>query len=494
MAQAILRAIVPKPEPEKQNAAAPPAETKVLRVGVIEDGRITEEQIITRRTAVSVGPSERNTFVIPSTLLPSRFELFERVAGGYRLCFTEEMRGRVAHNGSAEDLLALRRSGKAKRRGRLWTLDLHEGCRGKIVIGEHTLLFQFVTPPPVQPRPQLPASVRGGHLRSIDWVFTAIVSVSFLAQVGFVVFLVNNDWPHRGGFELMPDHLRDYVFASAPTVEELREMQQELDGTVPADAEATSESDPEPSKAQPLDRPDRSPAARSGPSGASAAEDQARREVERRARIRDALDDAVRASILGAFSPDEDGVVADVMRGGGVDGDLDRIIADARAVRIADSRGDSVIRGPRSGDGSSSVASIEGLRSRIKTGVAESDAIGEEREISGKVGRGTPREGPRSIGKLSPEAVRRAVGRNLGGIKRCYERALPRNPTLAGRITVNFTIGGGGRVVSASSGGDTMGEPRVTECVVRSIRSIRFPAPEGGNVDFSYPFIFAPMN
>jgi hypothetical protein len=416
------------------------------------------------------------------------------VGGGYRLCFTEEMRGRVAHNGSAEDLLALRRSGKAKQRGRIWVMDLDEGCRGKIVIGEHTLLFQFVTPPPVQPKPQLPASVRGRHLRSIDWVFTAIVAFSFVAQVGFVVFLQNHDWPLRNGFELMPDHLRDYVFATTPTIEEIREMQQRFDGTAPADAEPTGEADPEPSKAQPATPPDRRLAAQTGAGAGVSAEEQARRDVERRARIRDALDDAVRASILGAFSSDGDGVVADVMRGGGVDGDLDAIIADARAVRIADSRGDSVIRGPRSGDGTKQVADIESLRQRIKTGVARSDEMGEEREIEGKVGRGPIRERPGSTGKIRPEEVRRIVGRNLGGIKRCYERALPRNPTLAGRITVNFTIGGGGRVVAASASQDTMGAPGVTECVVRSIRSIRFPAPEGGNVQFAYPFIFAPRH
>ena len=35
-----------------------------LRIGVVQGGRVTEERIVKQRGHVTVGPSERNTFVI----------------------------------------------------------------------------------------------------------------------------------------------------------------------------------------------------------------------------------------------------------------------------------------------------------------------------------------------------------------------------------------------------------------------------------------------
>jgi TonB family protein len=79
----------------------------------------------------------------------------------------------------------------------------------------------------------------------------------------------------------------------------------------------------------------------------------------------------------------------------------------------------------------------------------------------------------------------------MGGIRSCYERALRNNPTLSGRLEVRFTIGTSGRVTSASSSG-LSAAPEVGSCVVSRVRGLVFPTPEGGSVDFSFPFNFSP--
>jgi hypothetical protein len=56
-------------------------------------------------------------------------------------------------------------------------LPLDERARGKITLADMTILFQFVTPPPPQPRPQLPASVRGSALSGVDWFFTTVAAI-----------------------------------------------------------------------------------------------------------------------------------------------------------------------------------------------------------------------------------------------------------------------------------------------------------------------------
>src|SRR5262249_2879869 len=58
---------------------------------------------------------------------------------------------------------------------------------------ETTFLFQFVAPPPVQPKPQLPVSVRSGLASDIDWTTTIIAAFSFLFHFG-AVGSIYSDW------------------------------------------------------------------------------------------------------------------------------------------------------------------------------------------------------------------------------------------------------------------------------------------------------------
>ena len=58
-------------------------------------------------------------------------------------------------------LTQLKQTGKIQKRGQSFEMPLDDRSRGKITLADMTILFQFVTPPIPQPRPQLPASVRG---------------------------------------------------------------------------------------------------------------------------------------------------------------------------------------------------------------------------------------------------------------------------------------------------------------------------------------------
>ena len=60
-------------------------------------------------------------------------------------------------------------------------------------MGETTFLFQFVAPPPVQPRPQLPLAVKGGLANQIDWNLTIIAAFSFMLHFGLIGAMYS-DW------------------------------------------------------------------------------------------------------------------------------------------------------------------------------------------------------------------------------------------------------------------------------------------------------------
>src|SRR5215813_7049270 len=131
---------------------------KILRVGVIRDGKIIEERHIRQPSAVTIGQDGTNTFVIPASELPASFPVFEHRNGVYSLVFTDRMNGRVASQSRNfdSDFAGLKGKGLVQKRGSVWALPLDESAKGKVSLGEVTLLFQFVSPPPEPARIELP--------------------------------------------------------------------------------------------------------------------------------------------------------------------------------------------------------------------------------------------------------------------------------------------------------------------------------------------------
>jgi hypothetical protein len=81
---------------------------------------------------------------------------------------------------------------------------------------------------------------------------------------------------------------------------------------------------------------------------------------------------------------------------------------------------------------------------------------------------------------------------HIGPIRACYELALRRNPTLAGRVVVQFTVGRDGRVVGAPRATGLERAPDVGRCVAARIAAITFAPRDGEPTEFSYPFVFSP--
>ena len=99
------------------------------------------------------------------------------------------------------------------------------------------------------------------------------------------------------------------------------------------------------------------------------------------------------------------------------------------------------------------------------------------------------------MGDFDASLVVAMIKRRIRAITMCYEMQLKRNPSLAGKVTTEFTIQPRGNVTDVKITANTTGDDAVGQCVANTIRAIRFnPGPEGGSVVFSYPFVFAPQN
>ena len=77
-------------------------------------------------------------------------------------------------------------------------------------------------------------------------------------------------------------------------------------------------------------------------------------------------------------------------------------------------------------------------------------------------------------------------------VRACYETQLLSAPTLQGKLTAQWTIGGDGSVQGEKAVNDTLNSNAVGDCVMRAIHRIRFQAPEAGTCVIQWPFVFSP--
>ncbi len=459
-----------------------PTGPKVLRIGLIQGGKIVEERIIRTRETVTIGSSEKNQFIVQAQGLGSRFELFQLVGADYILNFTDEMQGRVGLAAGVQKFDELRKSGGARKAQGYYQVKLTDNSRGRVEIGDTTLLFQFVAPPPVQPRPQLPAAVVGGFVAGIDWLFTSFIMFSFMTHFGFIIYLENADWPVQPTIATIPDRVAELIFnePEPPPPETTEEVTEEPT----EEAEEVAEAEPSPAPQQ-HSQSQSSEATSSNSS--SQADSDARLAVEQ-------AQAQVEQMLMGALG--SEGALADVLRDGAATGNSQDLMAQAEGVGVATSAEGGTLR--ERGGGGTLGGRGGGLGALQARGNAASQQQEGERVVE-RVIRGRINveglEDESGAGVFDSNLVVRQLRLRQSAIQRCYERELRNNPTLAGRVVARFSIQPTGSVRGATATENTTGSPQVATCVINVVRGLRFtPGPEGGAVTYSFAFVFAPQN
>ncbi len=467
-----------------QAVQARPSGPKVLRIGVIQGDKMVEERIVRSRETVSVGTSEKNHFVLSHPTLPPTFELFQLVNGEYILNFTADMRGRVGLAGGVQALDQLRSSGAARNAGNYWQVKLSDNSRGRVAIGDTTLLFQFIDAPPVQPRPQLPAAVVGGFVAGIDWLFTAFVMFSFMTHFGFIIFLENADWPVPPTLATIPPDMADLIFVEPeepPPAEE---------------SDATSDEPSEEPTEETAEAEDTHEASDDSASDDSAptSEVQAQRDQDARMAA-EAATAQVDQLLLGALGG-ESGALRDVLAGGAVTGSAADVLAQAEGVGVASSSTGGTLRDRSGGGRVGGGGDLGGLRrAEGDTGARSEGGAITEAAPRGRFRTDTSDVDEEGSGEFDQQQVVRMINTRRSAIQACYERELRATPTLSGRVAVQMTIQESGSVSGVHVTDNTTGNDNVGSCVARVIGGFRFnPGPEGGSVTYTFPFVFEPQN
>jgi hypothetical protein len=453
---------------------------KVLRIGLVQGGRVIEERVIKQRTHVLVGPSEKATFVLPTKSLPPTFKLFELVGNDYCLNFLDGMSGRVALKTGISELSAMKAQAKRVQQGQVqaYQVPLNEDARGKVVIGETTFLFQFVAPPPVQARPQLPVSVRSGV--EIDWTTTIIAAFSFLFHFG-LVGSIYSDWM---------DPVVDDGINIAQLIEAVKQLPpppvEQQKETVDVQATATSavaeKEAPKPSAAQ---------AGGGAPAkGGGAGSGGGRISDSRASQISNELAQ-LDVAMIGALN--SGGQSTDRVLGSS---DVPLGLLDQAAASGAGA-GKGSIGGLNMGGGSGGAfrpgESGGGLATIGNTGKGEGTAAGagSAKAVKGPVGNASVGGAAVSGGSVANASA--VVAGMAAGFRRCYNKGLAEDPTMKGSIRITAKIGPNGEVLSASPSGGGGLSGTVVSCVAARVASAQFAPPEGGGATIVIPVSFFPQ-
>jgi hypothetical protein len=434
---------------------------KVLRIGLVHAGRVIEERIIKQRTTVTVGPSEKSMFVIPAANLPGPFKLFELVGTDYYLNFLDGMTGRVALATGITDIGALR--GQAKKVGNAYQVKLTEEARGKVVVGETTFLFQFVAPPPPQPRPQLPLAVKGGLASQIDWNLTIIAAFSFLLHFG-VIGAMYSDWMDPVvNDDLTAGGLIDMMKAIPPVVVE----------TPPDQTSTTSD---KPTTAAVADKP--SGGAAKAPAGGGKVND-------KQAAALSAQAEAIQMQMLAAFGGGS-AVQGALNRGDIPPVDLSGAAASGAGVSASTGTGLNLGNGGggviRPGGGGGGLGGIG------RTSGGGGGGAGTEVAVKGPTG---DAQLGATISTVAVANADRVIAGLRPRFRQCYNQGLNSDPGMAGKVVIAIKVSPNGEVQSADQQSNSGLSPQVIACIQRTIRNAQFdaPGPNGSTIQLPVTFV-----
>ncbi len=396
-------------------------------------------------TPITVGQSLRCTLSIPADGVPHEHVLFARDRGRTLLRATPGMTGRLAHGDAITNELPA-------------TTTLERGMRGKLQIGEATILFQEIATPPVVPRPVLPASIRGTLLGRVDRRLAAIIGGSL------VVHIVIGAWAWATETETRP------LVSFAETMQYRHET---IEVTLPDLAEPTTTTDPGPGAATP------------------AAPVETPKPIVERPRTSQrpdpgmSVDEATRlASILTGSDPARNG--AGEMHSRQPGSDLGDQIADVGTRKITiggDRKGFREQPGPR-------------LGTDVGPGVDDPtnvvvQPIKKDTNDGGRITlRPLPTQGPKTT--LSVDSVVDRINTvYMPQLQRCYRKGLVGDASLAGKIKLAFTVNERGGLDDIDAVGVSS---EVDGCVSAAMEGWKFGIPkdtDGAPTDQGFRLVLA---
>ncbi|MCY1033704.1 TonB family protein [Corallococcus sp. BB11-1] len=450
--------------------AQPTPEAKVLQVAMLWGDQMLEVQHFKDGAPVTIGEGKKNAFHVFVPQVGARHVL--AVSKGDKLELKAPVGSGVfvTNKGDVRTKDALRAAGQlnaaSAEQEQVFNLGLHD--RAEVSLGTVAFVMRYVKPSP---------AILATSLSDRDFSFFKIAAICILASAAFVAAMVLT--PHS------ETRSADDVFASQQSVAKFLiapEKKVEAKKLQLSGVEEGAKAKDEEGKFG-KEEAKQAEAAPSKP-GTNVV-DKSKKEKDRQV--------VGKVGLLGALKGMKGGA-SDVFGPGGIGTGINNSLGGLKGgAAMGDAQGVGGLGSRGTGNGGGGTAlGIGGLGTQgTGRGVGGSGGI----DLGGR-GKSVTKVIPGKttvVGGLDKDVIAKVIRRHQNEIKYCYESELNKNPSLAGKVAVAFTIDPAGAVADANVSETTLGSNAAENCMISRIRRWKFPEPKGGGVvSVTYPWLFSP--
>ncbi|WP_164021159.1 TonB family protein [Pyxidicoccus trucidator] len=451
--------------------AMPAPEAKVLQVAMLWGDQLLEVQHFKDGVPVTIGEGKKNFFNVFSPSVGQRHVLAVSHADKLEVRAPAGAGLIVTNRGDVRSKDALRSAGAltgavSQDKEQVLTLGLHD--RVEVSLGTVSFVARYVRPSP---------AIAANSLAEADFTFFKITSICLLAGLAVILAMVltpRAEQPESA--DIFSDQQRVAKFLITPE-KKLEQKKLQLTGV----EEGAKAKDEEGKFGK--EEAKQAEAAPSKPG--TPVVDRNKKEKDRQV--------VGKVGLLGAFKGLKGGA-SDVFGPGGFGTGLNNALGGLKGgAAMGDAQGVGGLgsRGTGTGGGGTALG-IGGLGTqgtgRGAGGSGGIDLGGRGKSITKVIpGKTTV------VGGLDKDVIAKVIRRHQGEIKYCYESELNKDPSLAGKVAVAFTIDPTGAVSDANVSETTLNNSKAEQCMLSRIRRWKFPEPKGGGVvSVTYPWLFSP--
>lgn len=441
--------------------AAPPSRTKVLRIAVVQDGLVCDEVHQTRPASLSFGSDYRSDVMLFGASAPLKHTMFEFRQGRYFLDLPASAKGKLSLGSKAITVGKLREQLGGGDRLRV---VLDPRAKGKLVIGETTVLFQFAEPKPIAAKVPFPTEYAMRIRDAFSPLDRYTMATSAAVLGSFFVYEANQERKDEMDLDSIDDR-----FHTAMNLQPEKE-----DKPAPEEEKDELAEEDEKEKEKEIEKPKDKP---------KILKEKPEKFSEKA--MAEARSVGV-ARVLGTYGGPGEGTVFDVINS--TENNLGELFDQGMTTTVLADGGDisPFVPGGTGISASGSAVQTAGFETGSGPALDRKDEK-LERKIAG-VTKATKTD---VFGDVDKTSIKAAIKHRTSALQHCYNKALRTQPDLAGKMTYTIAISVMGSVTKVDIEEDSVGSAAVSTCARAKIQGWRFPmegAEEGAEVTFSVVF------
>ena len=438
-----------------------PGPARVLRLAVLVDDLVCDEVHQHQAEGVTVGSHISSDVILFGNRAPRKHPLFDYRQGHYFLDVPPHVKGKISLGKKAMTISAMR---KRFGNGDKLRVKLSPRAKGKLMIGESQILFQFDKPKPLPPHLPFPKQFKP----TLDQFLGRREQASFAASAAvlgsYFMYVANTEYDDSFDVDELDDRFITALGLQKKVEEEPPPEEEDEDELAQEDEEEEKEVEEEKPKPKPDKKLDKKP------------------EKFSKQAVAKARSVGV-ARVLGTYGGPGEGTVFDVIES--TENDLGELFAQGMTTTTLAQGGDIApfVPGGEGIDVHGTAVGNQGLVTSDGPDVAKTEK--KERKIKARA----KAQKTDIFGDVDKKKLRAYINRRTSALQSCYERALRTSPDLAGKMTYTIEISVMGNVTRVAVEEDTLGSGSVKSCTTGKIRGWRFPkAEDTAEITFSVVF------